>query len=101
LSDYIINDEGCSLIADFLRENVQFTTINIRGNNITPLGFARICEALKNNLRVSTLLCEWNHIGLKSEGVMALKNLVESNPAIRTLDLKNNGIKPESAVILA
>ncbi len=37
----IIGDEGCKLVSDFLRENNYFTSLEIRGNNISGLGFAK------------------------------------------------------------
>lgn len=65
---------------------------------------------MKNNLRMHTLVAEWNLIGNNSKGYFlffnhlrleAFRNMIEENPAVQTIDLKNNGIKPEGAVLLA
>lgn len=101
LRDFIIGEEGCKLLADFLRENCNFSTIDITGNNISPLGFSRICESLKNNIKVKTIMAEWNNIGFRPEGLQSLKNLVEENPNITVIDLKNNNIKADGALIIS
>ena len=38
---------------------------------------------------------------LKSFSLEAFKNLIEENPAIQTVDFKNNGIQPDGALYLA
>ena len=34
LADSFIGDEGCGMIYDFLRDNIQVTNVELRGNNI-------------------------------------------------------------------
>jgi hypothetical protein len=97
----IIGDDGCRLLSDFLRENVHFTTIEMKGNNISAVGFAKICEGLKNNLRLNTIVAEWNQIGSSSKGMEALKGLIEENHSIANIDLKNNEIKSDSSIYIA
>lgn len=41
INDFILDDEGCRLVSDFLRENNNFTALEIRGNNISGIGFAK------------------------------------------------------------
>ena len=38
LGDALIGDEGCPLVADFLRQNTAVRNLNLRGNNISPIG---------------------------------------------------------------
>jgi hypothetical protein len=41
ISDLIIGDDGYRLLPYFLRENVHFTTIKMKGKNISAVGFAK------------------------------------------------------------
>jgi hypothetical protein len=41
LNDFILGDDGCKLVSDFLRENNHFTALEIRGNNISGVGFSK------------------------------------------------------------
>jgi hypothetical protein len=41
INDFIIGDDGCRVVSEFLRENTSFSTIEMRGNNISATGFAK------------------------------------------------------------
>lgn len=47
MNDKILDEECCKLVSDFLRENNHYTSIEIKGCNINPTGFARICDGKK------------------------------------------------------
>ncbi|KAM3131932.1 hypothetical protein pb186bvf_015945 [Paramecium bursaria] len=92
LSDQILNEDSCGFVADFITKNPQFINIELRGCNINPRGFERICRALP--LETRQLLAEWNAIG---SGVSVLCDIL-MNPScqIQLVDLKNNRIQGES-----
>lgn len=78
----MLDEESCKLVSEYLRENTQFTVLEIKGCNITPTGFAKLCEGIKNNVRMNTITAEWNKIGSNQKGLNALLNLVEENSSI-------------------
>lgn len=41
LNELILGDDGCKLVSDFLRENNHITALEIRGDNISGIGFAK------------------------------------------------------------
>ena len=101
LGDIFFGDEGAYQVAEFLRNNIKFTTINIRGNDISGVGFKAICEALGSLVSLRTITAEWNKIGLDSSGLLALADLVRSNRSISSVNLQNNQIGPKCVYALS
>ena len=100
INDFIIGDEGCEVLSEFLMKNKEFSILEFKGNNISSKGLAIICESLKENEFVEEILGEWNLFGNSNEGFIALKEILAKNKSIKKLDFQNNQIGPNSAPIL-
>ena len=92
LNDKYIGDEGCKLLAEFLKDNKFFKTIELKGNNISPKGISLICKPLSFSKNLNNINLEWNNIGLGIEGLESLKILLDNNKNVRYIDLRNNKI---------
>ncbi|KAL4470958.1 hypothetical protein ABPG72_013545 [Tetrahymena utriculariae] len=102
LNDVILNEQNCQIVAEFFSKFNRFQTIELKGNNITPTGFAIICKALQGNQNLKELHLEWNQIGQDSqEGLQALLNLLDYCSNITHIDLKNNNINSDGAYIIS
>lgn len=103
LADQVIGDEGAKLVADFLKRYSHFTTIELRGNNLSSEGLASICQALKGSTTLTTILAEWNMIGSSTTnvGFEALYELAKVSRSLTTLDFRNNRISPSAGPVLA
>ncbi len=97
LPDLFFGDEGAFEIAKFLGENKNFASVELRGNNISAIGFESICEALKGSTTLKKISAEWNNIGSENLGVIALNELIQSCTTISSVDLRNNHIGPQCA----
>ena len=58
-----ITDEGCPLVANFLKNNLNFEKINLKGNKITPNGFFNLCKALKLMKNLKEVNLNSNYLG--------------------------------------
>jgi Ran GTPase-activating protein (RanGAP) involved in mRNA processing and transport len=94
LADAFIGDEGCDMVAQFLRDNPTTTTVELRGNNIGPQGASYIAQALVGVSSVRNLSLEWNVV---SNGLGPLTEALSLNANLESLDLRNNRIGPEGA----
>jgi len=97
LPDLFFGDEGAFEIAKFLGENKNFASVELRGNNISAIGFESICEALKGSTTLKKISAEWNNIGSENLGVIALNELIQTCTTISSVDLRNNHIGPQCA----
>jgi len=97
LADSFIGDEGCDLLSRHLRDNPGTTTIELRGNNLTPEGIRRLVPAFKGPCTVKNLSLEWNVLG---NGTAAVADLLALNSSVTSLDLRNNRIGAEGAASL-
>jgi len=98
LADSFIGDEGCDLVARYLRDNPGTQVLELRGNNITAEGVVRLEAAFQSGCAVKRLSLEWNAIG---NGTAAVYDLLVGNTSVTSLDLRNNRIGPEGANPLA
>ena len=98
LSDSFIGDEGCDLVARYLRDNPGTQALELRGNNITGDGVIRLAPAFHSGCTIKRLSLEWNTIG---NGTAAVYDLLIDNTSVTSLDLRNNRIGPEGAGPLA
>jgi len=98
LADSFIGDEGCDLVARYLRDNPGTQVLELRGNNITADGVARLQAAFQSSCSVKRLSLEWNAIG---NGTAEVYDLLIGNTSVTSLDLRNNRIGPEGAGPLA
>jgi len=96
-----IGDEGCNVIARYMRENVLLRTIDLRGNNIKADGLVVLAHALRSGgSNMSSVCLKWNHIGSHERGVQALCDVLKGNSSISNLDLRNNKLGPDCAKYL-
>jgi len=101
LVDLFIGDEGAYEAARFLKNNKDYISLQLRGNNISAAGFEAICQALKSSSRIETITAEWNNIGSDISGLVALHELLKYSNTVENIDLKNNRLGPNSARIIA
>lgn len=97
LADSFIGDEGCDLLSRHLRDNSGTTTLELRGNNLTPDGIRRLIPAFKGPCTIKNLSLEWNVVG---NGTVAIADLLSLNSSVTSLDLRNNRIGAEGAAAL-
>ena len=97
LSDSFIGDEGCHLVAQYLKDNLCVHTLELRGNSITVEGLRSLAPVLRQSFLRSISL-EWNNIG---DGIGVLTDSLCYNSSIQCLDLRNNRIGPEGASQIA
>lgn len=94
LSDSFIGDEGCIMVAQFLRENLGVHSLELRGNSISSEGLRQLASVFRGQNFIRNISLEWNNIG---DGVGALtESLIYSNN-LQNLDLRNNRIGPDGA----
>ncbi len=58
-----IGDEGVAKVARVLANSKNVSIVELKGNNIGPIDFEAIFEALKINFNLSSLNIEWNKLG--------------------------------------
>jgi hypothetical protein len=85
-------------VARYLRDNPGTQVLELRGNNITADGVARLQAAFQSSCSVKRLSLEWNAIG---NGTAEVYDLLIGNTSVTSLDLRNNRIGPEGAGPLA
>ncbi len=95
--DMFIGDEGAIILSKYLSENTNFEYLEIRGNNISAVGFSAICDGLRGARRIKSISAEWNQIGSDPSGLIALNELIRTKSTIVSLDLRNNHIGYNSA----
>jgi len=101
LGDLLFGNEGLQQVTNFIKQFNKFTTINIRGNDISGPGFAELCEALIYCPSLTKISAEWNNIGSDSAGLLALQKLLKANTRISWIDLRNNQIGTKCVGILS
>ncbi|OMJ78376.1 hypothetical protein SteCoe_21806 [Stentor coeruleus] len=94
LSDCFIGDEGCQVVAKYLRENTLIHNLELRGNAITCIGVDILSSILSSKSYLKNVSLEWNNIG-DNLGVFA--DALSRNNSIKNIDLRNNRIGPEGA----
>lgn len=97
LADAFIGDEGCEVLAAYLREHPEIATLDLKGNNITAGGLRVLATALRCS-RLRSLSLEWNSIGSETE---ALTEAFGFSETLQHLDLRNNRIGIAGAEPLA
>ena len=75
--------------------------LDLRGNNIRCDGAVALAQMLKTNNTLSSLLLEWNCLGIWDLGIKTLADSLSLNHALQTLDLRNCKIGPRGAQALA
>ena len=103
LEDQFLGDRGAAILSEFLMTHTHFTSIELRGNNLTSTSFSEICKALKSCLNLNTLKAEWNLIGEGggTAGIEALSELASLLPSLQVIDLRNNKIGPGAGPALS
>ncbi len=101
LTDLFLGDEGAIELANILEKNNEIISIEIRGNNISALGFGALCQALHQSTSLKKISAEWNNIGSDNLGVIALRELLQKNKSIQCVDLRNNNIDANCAAMLS
>ena len=72
----VFGDEGAEILSQFLQKNSNTESLELRGNQLTSDGFAKIVEALMGNSTLKSLAAEWNNIGSGVRGIEALCEFV-------------------------
>ncbi|OMJ83411.1 hypothetical protein SteCoe_15680 [Stentor coeruleus] len=94
LSDSFIGDEGCIMVAQFLRENLGVHNLELRGNSISSEGLRQLASVFRGQNFIRSISLEWNNIG---DGVGALTESLIYSSNLQNLDLRNNRIGPDGA----
>jgi hypothetical protein len=102
LNEQLLGDEGAFLLAELLPSlHPDLRVLEIVGNNITALGFQKLCGALIDCKRLKVLRAEWNVVGSRTLGVEALFQLLRLHTSLERVDLRNNKIGDHCAGIIA
>lgn len=101
LADSFLGDEGAIILATALKLNKGIHVLDLRGNNIRCDGAVALAQMLKTNNTLSSLLLEWNCLGIWDLGIKTLADSLSLNHALQTLDLRNCKIGPRGAQALA
>ena len=72
LVDCFIGDEGCTAVAEALKNNSIIRTLDLRGCNVRESGATQLANALRANQTLTQLGLEWNNVGNKDAGIEAL-----------------------------
>lgn len=94
LSDCFIGDEGCQVVAKYLRENSLIHNLELRGNAITCIGVDVLSSVLGPKTFLKNLSLEWNNIG---DSLCTFAEALSRNNSLQVIDLRNNRIGPEGA----
>lgn len=94
LSDCFIGDEGCQVVAKYLRENSLIHNLELRGNAITCIGVDVLSSVLGPKTFLKNLSLEWNNIG---DSLCTFAEALSRNNSLQIIDLRNNRIGPEGA----
>jgi Ran GTPase-activating protein (RanGAP) involved in mRNA processing and transport len=90
LGNNIINTTGAIAIANYIKSKHNIKTYYLAGNDLDKVGIKYICDALADDTVCTDLWLKRNPIG--SQGAIHVKNLLEHNNTIETLDLHNCGL---------
>jgi len=85
-----IDDEGAKIIAEFLKDNVHVTVINLSLNNIGDKGFKALADALKYNTVVKELIITGNNLNQK--GMEALVDIFKTNAVVELICFQGNPV---------
>jgi chromosome segregation ATPase len=98
LSDSFIGDEGCALVASYIKENLGLHSLEMRGNSIAGEGLKHLASALRGQNFVRTISLEWNNIG---DSIGNLLDVLSYSSSLQYIDLRNNRIGPDGASAIA
>ena len=98
LSDSFIGDEGCALVASYIKDNLGLHTLELRGNSITGEGLKNLSLGLRGQNFIRSISLEWNNIG---DSIGILLDALSYSGSLQSLDLRNNRIGPDGASALA
>lgn len=100
LGNNIVGDGGAAAIAKFIRERKDspLDCWYIAGNEIGPIGFQHVCEALHHDTKVTSLWLKRNP--LTPAGMPHLATLLNINRTIVVVDLVNCGLLDEGVAAL-
>lgn len=64
LHNLLVTNEGCLILADFLKKNIdKFEIIQMRSNDITSLGFDIVFRSLFLHENLKKIQIQWNNLG--------------------------------------
>ena len=99
LSHNNIASNGSQAIGNALNHCPKLVNLDLSWNAIRGTGAAVIGEALVTNLTLQHLNLEWNGLG-GSKHFDSWANALESNSALRTLNLSHNGLDERNCIII-
>ncbi|CAF3723533.1 unnamed protein product [Rotaria socialis] len=94
-----LNDEDMCLIADELRRNVHWKSLNVAENRIGDVGASHLARALQNNTILTDLVLDYNNIS--DIGVHVLASVLPMNNILWSLSLSSNQITASGMMVLA
>ncbi|KAM3133019.1 hypothetical protein pb186bvf_014875 [Paramecium bursaria] len=90
LSDMYIGDEGARLLCSYIKSNKALKCLELRGNNITSVGFVEIFQAIRFTPLLKVLSIEWNQLGSDTQAMDTLAAFLVQNKSIQHLGMSNN-----------
>eukprot|EP01002_Notosolenus_urceolatus_P003889 NODE_2028_length_1221_cov_38.075085_g1684_i0.p1 GENE.NODE_2028_length_1221_cov_38.075085_g1684_i0~~NODE_2028_length_1221_cov_38.075085_g1684_i0.p1 ORF type:complete len:340 (+),score=103.02 NODE_2028_length_1221_cov_38.075085_g1684_i0:115-1134(+) len=91
-----IGDPGGEAVAKFVIRSSGVQTLVLRGNNIGPAGLTEIAHSLAKNLSLTSLDLADNQFGIDLQAVESLRDALEANDKLTSLDLHLNSLIPRA-----
>ncbi|KNC50539.1 uncharacterized protein AMSG_00701 [Thecamonas trahens ATCC 50062] len=102
VSDCFLGDDGAVALVQGLVAYTPLEKLDVRGNNIRTDGALALARLLRDGPPgLSTMLLEWNSIGVWDVGIRALADALAVNGSLTMLDLRNNRVGPQGVEALA
>eukprot|EP01028_Stygiella_incarcerata_P008505 TRINITY_DN3711_c0_g1_i1.p1 TRINITY_DN3711_c0_g1~~TRINITY_DN3711_c0_g1_i1.p1 ORF type:complete len:637 (+),score=238.40 TRINITY_DN3711_c0_g1_i1:134-2044(+) len=101
INECFLGDEGCATLCKAFETLKSLRQLDLKGNGIRGNGAVEIGRLLENSKTLRTVVLEWNQIGSEDHGIEAIGRGVSLSSSLEAIDLRNNRITPQSAVILA
>eukprot|EP01124_Arcella_intermedia_P023685 TRINITY_DN3812_c0_g1_i2.p1 TRINITY_DN3812_c0_g1~~TRINITY_DN3812_c0_g1_i2.p1 ORF type:complete len:403 (-),score=88.26 TRINITY_DN3812_c0_g1_i2:390-1598(-) len=97
-NDNSLRNKGCSILANYLKENTNLTHLSLESNEIEPVGVVSIISSITLNTSFKYLNLHKNHMGVK--GTQSISAFLSTNTILKSLDLSMNEINLKGIVAL-
>ena len=101
ISDNGLMSDGCSVIADSLKDCTDLCELSIGCNDIGGAGIKSIAASLQHLRNLTALSVTLNSVLFPDEGVQELARALESCSKIQTFSLSSNNMGVDGAKVLA
>ena len=88
------------MIGEFIQTHNDYQSIEMKGNNISPLGLEFLIEGFQKCQFLKVLVLEWNNLGENEKGAEILQIIIKNCPKLETVDLKNNKFQKNSGMAI-